>query len=70
MFASLNFLRHCRLSPVFPSCTFGEFRNLSQTSSASLKILQRSEPREFGSFLLKPSVVYFSSQPRPSEDGI
>ena len=70
MFTSLHFLRHCRLSPVFPSCTFREFRNLSQTSWASLQILQQSKRREFGSSFLKPSVVYFSSQLRPSEDGI
>ena len=70
MFKSLHFLRHCRLSPVFPSCTFREFRNLSQTSWASLKILQQSEPREFDSYFLKPSVVYLSSQPYPCEDDI
>ena len=70
MFTSLHFLRHCRFSPVFPSCSFREFRNLSQTSWASLEILRQREPREFGSYLLRPSVVYFSSQLRPSEDDI
>jgi len=43
---------------------------LSQTSWSSLKIQQQSEPREFGSHFLRPSVHFFSSQPRPSEDDI
>ena len=70
MFASLHLLRRCRPSPVFPSCTFKEFRNLSQTSWSSLKIQQQSEAGEFGSYFLRPSVHYFSSQPRPSEGDI
>ncbi|XP_020606980.1 uncharacterized protein LOC110045705 [Orbicella faveolata] len=67
MFARLHFLRHCRLSPLFSSCTFKEFKNLSQTSWSSLKVLKQ---REFRSYFLRPSVHDFSSQPRPSEDDI
>ena len=71
MFTSLHPLRHGRcLTQVFPSCTFKEFRNLSQASWSSPKILNQREPRKFGSFFLKPSVVHFSRRPRPSEDDI
>ena len=69
MFTSLHPLRHGRcLTRVFPSCTFKEFRNLSQTSWSSLKTLNQRVPRKIGSYFLKPSVVHFSRQPRPSED--
>ena len=71
MFTSLHPLRHGRcLIQVFPLCTFKEFRNLSQTSWSSPKILNQREPRKIGSYFLKPSVVYFSRRPRPSEDDI
>jgi len=71
MFISLHPLRHGRfLTQVFPSRAFKEFRNLSQTSWSSPKILKQSEPREIGSYFIRPSVVNFSSQPRPSEDDI
>ena len=71
MFTSLHPLRHGRcLTQVFPSCTFKEFRNLSQTSWSSLKILNQREPRKIGSYFSKPSVVHFSRRPRPSEDDI
>ena len=71
MFTSLHPLRHGRcLTQVFPSCTFKEFRNLSQTSWSSPKILNQREPRTFGSYFLKPLVVHFSCRPRPSEDDI
>ena len=58
------------LRQVSPSCKFKEIRNLSQTSWSSPKILRRSDPTEIGSYFLRPSVDYFSSQPRPSEDDI
>ena len=65
MFTSLHPLRHGRcLTQVFPSCTFKEIRNLSQTSWSSVKILNQREPRTFGSFLAD----HFSSQPYPSKE--
>ena len=68
-FTSLHPLRHGRcLTRVFPSCTFKEFRNLSQTWWSSLKTLNQRVPRKIGSYVLKPSIVHFSRQPRPSED--
>ena len=71
MFSSLHPLRHGRcLTQVFPSRAFKGFRNLSQTLWSSSKILQQSEPREFGSYFIRPSVSYFFSQLRPSEDYI
>ena len=71
MFTSLHPLRHGRcLTQVFPSCTFREFRNLSQTSWSSPKILNQREPRKISSYFLKPSVVHFSYRPRPSENDI
>ena len=71
MFTSVHPLRHGRcLTQVFPSCTIKEFRNLSQTSWSSPKILNQLEPRKIGSYFLKPSVVHFSRRPRPSEDDI
>ena len=71
MFTSLHPLRHGRcLAQLLPSFTFKEFRNLSQTSWSSLKILKESKPRKIGSYFLKPSVVHFSRGPRPSEDDI
>ena len=71
MFTSLHPLRHGHcLTQVFPLCTVKEFRNLSQTSRSSSKILQQSEPREFGNFFIRPSAAYFSSQPHPSEDDV
>ena len=69
MFTSLHPLRHGRcLTQVLPSCTFKEFRNLSQTSRSLPKILNQNELRKIGSYFLKPSVVHFSRRPRPSED--
>ena len=66
MFTSLHPLRHGRcLTQVFPSCTFKEFRKLSHTSWSSLN---QRVPRNIGSYFLKPSIVHFSRQPRPSED--
>ena len=71
MFTSLHFLqRGHHLTQVFPSRAFIEFRNLSQTSWSSPKILKQSKPRKIGSYFLKPSVVHFSCRPRPSEDDI
>ena len=71
MFTSLHPLRHGRcLTHVFPSCTFKEFRNLSQASWSSPKILKQSKPRKISSYFLKPSVVHFSCRPRPSKDHI
>ena len=71
MFSHLHPLRHGRyLTQVFPSRAFKEFRNLSQTLWSSPKILQQREPREFGSYLMRLSASYFSSQLRPSEDDI
>ena len=71
MFTSLHPLRHGRcLTRVFPSCTFKEFRNLSQTSWSSPKIPNQREPRKIGSYILKPSVVHFSRRARSSEDDI
>ena len=71
MFSRLHFWRHCRRpTHVFPSCTFKEFRTLSHTSFSVPKILKQSDPREFGGYFIRPSVVYFSSQPRPSLDDI
>ena len=71
MFVSLHPLRHGHyLTQVFPSLAFKEFRNLSQTSWSSPKILKQSKPRTIGSYFLKPSVVHFSRRPRPSEDDI
>ena len=71
MFVSLHPLRHGHyLTQVFPSLAFKEFRNLSQTSWSSPKILKQSKPRTIGSYFLKPSVVHFSRGPRPSEDDI
>jgi len=61
MFMNLHLQLHGRyLTHLFPSRAFNGFRNLSQTLWSSPKILQQSEPREFGS--------YFSSQPHPSEE--
>jgi len=69
MFTSLYPLRYGRcLRP--PSSTLKAFRNLSQTSWSSPKNLKQSEAIKFGSCFLRPTVVYFSSQPRPSEDDI
>ena len=69
MFTSLHPLRHGRcLTQVFPSCTFKEIRNLSQTSWSSVKILNHREPRTFGSLFIKPTADHFSSQPHPSEE--
>ena len=69
VFTSLHPLRQGRcLTQVFPSCTFKEIRNLSQTLWSSPKILTESKPRKIGSYFLKPSVVHFSRRPRPSED--
>ena len=71
MFSSLHPLRYGRcLTQVFRSRAFKGFRNLSQTLWSSSKILQQSEPREFGSYFIRPSAVYFFSQLRPSEDYI
>ena len=71
MFASLHLLRNGhRLTKVFPSSTFKEFRNLSQTSWSSPNVLKQREAIKFGSYFLRPSVDYFSSQPRPSKDDI
>ena len=69
MFTSLHPLRYgCCLRP--PSSTLKAFRNLSQTSWSSPKNLKQSEAIKFGNYFLRPTVVYFSSQPRPSEDDI
>ena len=69
MFTSLHPLRHGRcLTQVFPSCTFKEIRNLSQTSWSSVKILNHREPRTFGSLFIRPTADHFSSQPHPSEE--
>ena len=71
MLTNLHPLWHSRcLTRVFPSCTFKELRNLSQTSWSSPRILNQCELRTFGSYFLRPSVVYFSCQLRPSEDVI
>ena len=71
MFISLHPLPHSRcLTQVLRSSAFKEFGNLSQTSRSLSKILQQSEPREFGSFFIRPSAAYFSSQPRRSHDDI
>ena len=68
MFSSLHPLRYGRcLTQVFPSRAFKGFKNLYQTLSSSPKILQQSEPREFGSYFIRPWVANFSSQPHPSE---
>ena len=59
-------MRHCRhLTQGFPS-----FRSLSSTSSPLLNILKLTEPLKFDQCFLRPSVNYFSSRPRPSEDDI
>jgi len=69
MFTSLYPLRYGRcLRP--PSSTLKAFRNLSQTSWSSPKNLKQSEAIKFGSCFLRPTVVYFSFQPSPSEDDI
>ena len=69
MFISLHPLRHGRcLTQVFPSSTLKEFRNLSQTSWLSSKILNQREPRKFSSFFIRPSADHFSSQPYPSKE--
>ena len=68
MFSRWNFLRHGH-SPihVFHS---SKFRNLFQASPSMAMILKQSDPRKLGSYFLRPSVLYLSSQPRPSEDDI
>ena len=69
MFISLHPLLHGRcLTQVFSSCTFIEFRNLSQTSWSSPKILNQREPRKFSSFFIRPSADHFSSQPYSSKE--
>ena len=71
MFINLYPLRHGRcLTQVFSSCSFKEFKYLSQTSCLLPNILNQREPREFGSFFVRPSAAYFSSQLRPSQDDI
>ena len=68
MFISLHPLLHGRcLTQVFSSCTFKEFKNLSQTSWSSPKILNQREPRKFRSFFIRPSTDHFSSQPNASK---
>ena len=68
MFSKWNFLRHGhRPIHVFHS---SKFRNLFQASPSMAMILKQSDPRNLGSFFLRPTVVYLSSQPRPSEDDI
>ena len=69
MFISLHPLRHGRcLTQVFPSCAFKQFRNLSQTSWSSSKILNQREPGKFSSFFIRPTSDHFSSQPYPSKE--
>ena len=71
MFTSLRPLRQSRcFTQVIPSCSFNEFRNLSQTSWSSPKILNQRGPRKIGSYFLKPSVVHFCRRVRPSEGDI
>ena len=66
LFTSLHSLRHCRhLTQGFPS-----FRNLSSTSWPLFSILKLRDPIKFDQCFLRPSVNYFSSRPRPSEDDI
>ena len=68
MFSRWNFLRHGhRPIHVFHS---SKFRNLFQASPSMAMILKQSDPRKLGSYFLRPSVLYLSSQPRPSEDDI
>ena len=68
MFSRWNFLRHGhRPIHVFHS---SKFRNLFQASPSMAMILKQSDPRKLGSYFLRPSVHYLSSQPRPSEDDI
>ena len=70
MLTSLHSLRHgrCRIQ-VFPSYTVRGFRNLSQTSWSSCKILKPSEPSKMCSFW-RPSVVHFFSQSYLSKDDV
>ena len=66
LFTSLHSLRHCRhLTQEFPS-----FRNLSSTSRPLFSILKLRDPIKLDQYFLRPSVNYFSSRPRPSEDDI
>ena len=66
LFTRLHSLRHCRhLTQVVPS-----FRNLSSTSWPIFSILKLRKPIKFDQCFLRPSVNYFSSRPRPSQDEI